>query len=187
MAHSAPPSTPPRRKLEVVLGIVGLLVGVALFALTVVALNHPKGQSAAEATATNPSASRPATNTSRPVTSPAVPSRSAAPSSSGSGAGPTTSAAGVARLPLIVLNNTSSTSADQAAARFQAGGWTVTDTSTFSGDILSTCVYYDANAPGAQQAAAALQEQFPAIKRVKPKFDGLPSGPLVVVLTSDYS
>ena len=91
------------------------------------------------------------------------------------------------RLPLIVLNNDSATSASDAAQRFQAGGWTVSDTSTFSGDILNTAVYYDPNTPGAEAAATALQQQFPAIKRVKEKFEGLPSGPLVVILDSDYS
>ncbi len=29
--------------------------------------------------------------------------------------------------------------------------------------------------------------QFPAIKRVVAKFSGLPAGPIVVVLTTDYS
>ena len=36
-------------------------------------------------------------------------------------------------------------------------------------------------------AAQALQPQFPAIKRSKPKFAELPAGPVVVVLTPDYS
>jgi hypothetical protein len=40
---------------------------------------------------------------------------------------------------------------------------------------------------GAQASAQALRAQFPAIKRVEPKFGSLPAGPIVVVLTSDYS
>jgi len=32
-----------------------------------------------------------------------------------------------------------------------------------------------------------LQQQFPAIKRVKERFAELPPGPIVIVLTSDYS
>jgi hypothetical protein len=95
--------------------------------------------------------------------------------------------AGSGKLPLIVLNNTSNTSAGVAADRFSQAGWTVTDTSTFEGDILSTAAYYDPNVAGAQAAATELQQEFPAIHRVKPKFDGLPDGPIVVVLTSDYS
>ena len=40
---------------------------------------------------------------------------------------------------------------------------------------------------GLSAAATALQAQFPAIKRVVAKFSGLPAGPIIVVLTSDYS
>jgi len=94
---------------------------------------------------------------------------------------------GSGKLPLIVLNNTSDTPAGVAADRFRQAGWTVTDISTFEGAILSTAAYYDPNVSGADSAAKELQQQFPAIHRVKPKFDGLPEGPIVVVLTSDYS
>ncbi|UQX89103.1 hypothetical protein M6D93_03650 [Jatrophihabitans telluris] len=69
----------------------------------------------------------------------------------------------------------------------KSAGWTATNGGAFQGDILSTAVYYDPNVTGAQQAAIALQAQFPAIKRVKQKFSGLPQGALVLVLTSDYS
>ena len=77
--------------------------------------------------------------------------------------------------------------AETAKQRFEAGGWTVTSTDNFSNDILSTCAYYDPTDPANQQAALALQQQFPAIKRVKERFPELPAGPIVVVLTSDYS
>jgi hypothetical protein len=87
-----------------------------------------------------------------------------------------------------VLNNTGRANlATTAAQRFTAAGWTVTTTGDFSGGILSTAAYYDANIAGAQDAALALQQQFPAIKRVKERFSGLPQGPIVVVLTTDYS
>jgi hypothetical protein len=89
---------------------------------------------------------------------------------------------------LIVLNSTSKSGlAETAAARFKAGGWTVSSTGNLVNNIISTCAYYDPNVPNAQAAATALQVQFPAIKRVVAKFDGLPAGPVVVVLTSDYS
>jgi hypothetical protein len=88
----------------------------------------------------------------------------------------------------VVLNNTSKTGlADTASARFTAGGWTVTSTGNLANDILSTCAYYDPNTANAQAAATALMAQFPAIKRVVAKFSGLPAGPIVVVLTNDYS
>jgi hypothetical protein len=91
-------------------------------------------------------------------------------------------------VPLIVLNNTTiSGLAKQAAARFESGGWTVTKYDNYQNDILSTCAYYDPSNPQAESAARALQEQYPTIKRVKPRFAELPEGPVVVVLTPDYS
>ena len=63
----------------------------------------------------------------------------------------------------------------------------MTSTGNLTNNIVSTCAYYDPATPGAQAAAQALQTQFPTIKRVVPKFAELPAGPVVVVLTSDYS
>ncbi len=98
------------------------------------------------------------------------------------------SAAVVNSVPLIVLNNTNRNGlAETAAASFRAGGWTVTSTGNLNNSILSTCAYYDTSDPADHVAAAALQAQFPAIKRIEPKFSGLPAGPVIVVLTTDYS
>jgi hypothetical protein len=73
-----------------------------------------------------------------------------------------------------------------AAAQFTAGGWTVTRSGNYTNNIISTCAYYDPSVTGAQTSAEALQRQFPKILRVKARFAQLPSGPIVVVLTSDY-
>ena len=140
------------------------------------ALNHPHGQQAASAaepprSSTAPASKHPSSPTGRSSESAA----SAAPP------------AATGKLPLVVLNNTSDTPASVAADRFRQQGWSVTDTSTFEGDILSTAAYFDPDVPGAETAATELQREFPAIQRVKPKFDGLPDGPIVVILTSDYS
>jgi hypothetical protein len=87
-----------------------------------------------------------------------------------------------------VLNNTSTADlAGTAQQRFQGAGWTVTYVGNIVNDILSTCAYYDPSDPENEQAALELQREFPAIKRVKEKFPELPSGPVVVVLTNDYS
>jgi LytR cell envelope-related transcriptional attenuator len=93
-----------------------------------------------------------------------------------------------------VLNNTSTANlAQQAAQRFESGGWTITMYGDYQNDISSTCAYYDPAQPGAKAAAEALQAQYPEIKRVEPRFtpdagsQPLPTGPVVVVLTSDYS
>jgi len=114
-----------------------------------------------------------------------------APSPTGSAAGQVTGLAAPgspASTPLVVLDNTGRPAeARFATERFEAGGWTVTDTSTFDGDILSTAAYYDPGVPGSRAAAEALQAQFPEIQRVRPKFDGLGSGAVIVILTYDYS
>ena len=197
MAHTAPP-TPIRRRLELLFGVVLLLVGVSVAAIAVVALNDPQGQQAgaSETFRAAGSSSAPATRSSAASSSTA--SAGTASSSTGSSGTSSTDGASSAgglsgstseagKLPLIVLNNTSDTPAGVAADRFRQAGWTVTDISTFDGGILSTAAYYDPNVSGAESAANELQQQFPAIHRVKPKFDGLPDGPIVIVLTSDYS
>jgi hypothetical protein len=87
-----------------------------------------------------------------------------------------------------VLNNTAGAGAqDVAKQEFQQGGWTVSSVGTLDNQILSTCVYYDPANPGALAAAERLQQQFPAIKRIAPRFAELPPGPLIVVLTSDFA
>ncbi|MFL6161296.1 MAG: LytR C-terminal domain-containing protein [Jatrophihabitantaceae bacterium] len=183
MAHIAPPA-PSRRRLEFGFGVLLLLIGSLVAVLAVVALDHPPAQQA------NASETYPVDNSARVPGSASV---SATPPATGtatpseSNASPSNSAAGSGKLPLIVLNNTSDTPAGVAADRFRNAGWTVTDISTFDGDILSTAAYFDPEVAGASAAATELQREFPAIQRVKPKFQGLPEGPVVVVLTSDYS
>jgi hypothetical protein len=89
---------------------------------------------------------------------------------------------------LIVLNNTSASYvAEVAAGRFRQGGWTVTSTGRLPGEIVSTVAYYDPEVSGAHKAAQDLAAQYPEIQRVRPRFAELPQGPIVVVLTSDYS
>jgi hypothetical protein len=90
-------------------------------------------------------------------------------------------------MPLVVLNDTTIAGlANQASQSFQSGGWTVKQIGNLQNSILSTCAYYDPAVPGAHASALLLQHQFPAIKRVKPRFPELPSAPIVVVLTPDY-
>ena len=108
------------------------------------------------------------------------------PSSASSGS----SADLIGALPLVVLNDTEITGlAAGAAQRFENGGWTATygNLPPDVSDILSTCAYFDPSVANAKAVARALQAQYPTIKRVKPKFEGLPAGPIVVVLTPDYS
>jgi hypothetical protein len=102
---------------------------------------------------------------------------------------PSSAAVRRAALPLIVLNNSGTVGlAERAEQQFTSGGWRVSATEdNYVNRILSTAAYYDPAVPMAKPVALLLQQQFPAIKRVVPKFEGLPAGPIVVVLTTDYS
>ena len=162
-----------RQRRERITGVALAVLGVVVLVISIYALRQPsqKGQQAGSTTA------RPKHSTS------SSPKKSATPKTSASSA---PSVAG--KLPLVVLNNTTIAGlASQAKATFVAGGWQVSSVGNLQNNIISTCAYYDPNTAGAQQAAEALMRQFPAIKRTAPKFDGLPPGPIVVVLTPDYT
>src|SRR6185437_1924410 len=111
MAHSAPPPSKPRRRLEPILGVLLVVVGVAVAALAVTALSYPSGRLAARASQSITSASAASHSASSPAPSPSESRVSASSSPAGGG-----------RLPLIVLNNTSEVSASAAAQRFEQGG-----------------------------------------------------------------
>ena len=154
--------------------------------VAIIALREPKGHVAAQVTASNAgqqtSKGLSAKNSSKPSSSKSRTAREGNSRSSSSAAGSAKS------VPLIVLNNTTVTGlAEQAAQKFEDGGWTVTRFGNYQNDILSTCAYYDPSVSGAKKAARELQRDFPAIKRVKERFPELPDGPVVVVLTPDYS
>ena len=179
MSHLAPRS-PGRWRIDRAVGVVLTIVGLGVAAVALIALQRPGGRQASSETG--------------PVTAsaPASAARSARPSS----ARPRTTPAHVtppapalaSPLPLIVLNNTASAGAQNVAQQeFEKAGWTVSYVSTLDNQILSTCVYYDPAIPNALAAARRLQQQFPTIKRVVPRFAELPPGPLVVVLTSDFA
>jgi len=167
-------------------GIAVAVLGVAVLVVAIIALRHPQGHTArAGAPTASPTRN---TVTARPSSSSAAPSTPApsTPSSPSTSASPSVPAGG--KVPLIVLNQTSTIGlAAKAGATFQAGGWTVTSVGSLRNDVISTTAYYDPTVAGAQAAAEALQVQFPAVKRVLPKFAELPAGTIVVVLTSDYA
>jgi hypothetical protein len=164
-----------------VAGILIAVLGVVVLIVAIIALRNPKhaGTTAGSDTRTvTPSAPR-TTHAASPSHRPT--SSTATPSSPSSGA--------IGSKPLVVLNNTTTPNlARDAAQRFERGGWKITSyDENYRNDILSTAAYYDPDVPGAKAAATALQRQFPTIKRVVPKFAGLPDGPVVVVLTTDYA
>jgi hypothetical protein len=180
---SREPPPPNRRRIDRISGSVLAVLGIAVAVVALIALRHPNGRQA------KPVALRTSTSTvtATPPTSTKTVTKSPSPSKHPTTASGSSTSTGHP-IPLVVLNSTTTTGlAETAKQRFEQGGWTVTSTNNIVNDILSTCAYYDPNTPGAQQAAEQLQQQFPAIKRVKEKFSDLPAGPIVVVLTRDYS
>ena len=168
-----------------------------MLVVAVFAIRNPRsgtGSPAADQTssATSPSSSR-SSGSARSAGSSSVPLKSVSPSqvlsiSSSPGSSGSLTLAQAKQVPLVVLNNTTvSGLAAQAAQRFRSAGWTVTSYGNLQNDILSTCAYYDPSVPDAKAAARVLKHEFPTIKRVRPKFAQLPAGPIVVVLTPDYS
>ncbi len=173
-----------RKRRERLAGIALAALGIAVLVIAVIALQHPgnRGTAAGTITRTIPPPSPPSTVLNPPTLSPSTARTTTRTSTSA----PTTAPAN--RLPLVVLNNTTVHGlAQQAKARFESGGWTVSTTGNLTNDIISTCAYYDPAVPGAKQVAQELRAQFPTIKRVEPKFGSLPPGPIVVVLTPGYS
>jgi hypothetical protein len=174
-----------RQHRERLAGTVLALLGVVVLVVAVFALHNPKGKVAAAGNSVSASPTRTITRAASESKSSKPPKSSSKASSKVASSSATDSAHAV---PLIVLNNTTvSGLAKQAAQRFESGGWTVTHFDNYQNTIISTCAYYDPNDATARSAAEALQQQFPTIKRVEPKFPELPSGPVVVVLTVDYS
>lgn len=106
------------------------------------------------------------------------------------GAGPGPAASGAGRptsrvVPVTVLNNSHRTGlADRAAVRFERGGWPVSLTGNFRGQIPVTTVYYD---PGLEASARAFAAAFDGIVRVRPRFATLPARGVVVVLTREFA
>lgn len=166
-----------RHQRERIAGILVVCLGLVVLAIAVIALREPNGHVSGSG-ATNVANG---STSNQPSQSPSTPTGSASTDQSPS---PTDLKA----VPLVVLNNSSVVGlAAQAAHQFENGGWKVTRIDDLQNEILSPCAYYDPSAENARAAAKALQRQFPGIDRVKPKFPQLPSGPIVVVLTADYT
>jgi hypothetical protein len=174
-------------------GVVIAVLGIAVLVVAFIALRHPKQASTVAGSDTRtstPSVSTSASHSPTPTKSRTSSAASHSPSPSHS-----TKSTTLRTVPLIVLNDTTTPNlARDAAQRFEGGGWNVTTyDENFHNTISSTAAYYDPSVNGAKKAAEALQKQYPTIKRVVPRFapatggDPLPSGPVVVVLTSDYS
>jgi hypothetical protein len=176
--HGAPVS-PVRALAGAAVAVAGVLLGIGALLW---ATDAPKGSPALEQTQAQASLVSPAPSPSE-LTSPSpeptmvVP----APLTSPAAASP---AAAAPKLALTVLNNSNVNQlAHRAAAKYHAKGWPIKLEGAFRGRIPVTTVYY---APGQLPSAELLQEEFPAIQRVRPRFSTLPGSGLTVVLTRDY-
>lgn len=90
-----------------------------------------------------------------------------------------------AKLPVMVLNNSRRTHlAAHVATELAAKGWPIRKTGNFTGRIRATTIYY---APGQRAAAERLAHEFGQIRRVEPRFRGLPGTGLTLVVTRDWS
>jgi hypothetical protein len=173
-------------------GVGVVVLGVVVLVVALFALREPKGHvSSATGTQRIRTVLSTVTNTPRASSSTASSTAPSSATTSSRSPSPKTSsstATGVKAVPLIVLNNTSIPDlARNAAQKLRSDGWTVTNFDSFSNNIISTCAYFDPSVAGARAAADALRNQYPWIKRAKARFPELPSGPVVVVLTRDFS
>jgi hypothetical protein len=138
------------------------------------------------AVAEQPASSRttPSTTPSSTATTAAASTRSAPPVSEPP-ATQTPAQTEAARLPVTVLNNSRVHHlASRVAAQLAAHGWPIRKTGNFTGRVIATTAYYG---PGQRAAAERLAHEFGQIRRVEPRFRGLPGSGLTLVVTRDWS
>jgi hypothetical protein len=173
--------------MDRLVGVLLALIGVAVAIVALIALQRPGGRQAGRVSAT---VTVPRSSPSGPVGSArsTTPARSSTPPTSTSSTSASTPRAAADSLPIVVLNNSARSGAENVAKQqIEEGGWTVSSVGTLDDRILSTCLYYDPSNATDLAEAQRLQQQFSGIKRIAPKFSGLPAGPLVLVLTSDFT
>lgn len=124
-----------------------------------------------------PTLPRPAAGIPAQPTATATPSRTALP-------GPISTPGAVAKVPVVVLNQTTTTGlAAVFRAQLRAGGWKVPAIGDFRGNVPATTVYYP---PGLKAAAKALMAQFFQVGRIRPAFAGISATQLTVILGKDF-
>lgn len=193
----APPANPPdqqqaaggrgRALAGAALAVAGVVLGVGALLL----FRHGDQGSPVVATPPAGAISTPAVP-SAAVSTPAVPASPQSGSEPIPGNAPPTaaivppaSASPVAPIvPVSVLNNSRIRGlADRGATRYRQAGWPVARTGNYSGGtIATTSVYYPS---GGQASAERFARQF-GINRIVPRFPGLPTTGMTVILTRDY-
>lgn len=98
---------------------------------------------------------------------------------------PATQQPAVAKVPVTVLNNSRKAGlAHQVADEVRAKGWPIASVGNFTGRVAETTVYY---APGQLAQARELASEFAQIRRIAPRFAGLPGRGLTLVVTRDWT
>ena len=161
---------------------------VAVIVVLLVLNNRPSPSGPAPGAVTERPASARITESPTPTTSPS-PSSSrssvAAPPATEPPATQSAAPTAAALLPVTVLNNSRiSHLAARVAADLRAHGWPVRKTGNFTGRVRATTVYY---APGQRASAERLARAFAQIRRVEPRFAGLPGHGLTLVVTRDWT
>jgi cytoskeletal protein RodZ len=185
------------RRLLPPLGAVCSVVLVIVLLLFLNSRSSPPG--AGPAIQAPPSTSASASASASPSASPSIPastSPSAAASSAPAGSAsptapappvsqpPATAQPVVAKVPVTVLNNSRRTGlGHEVAAQVHAKGWPIAAVGNYRGRLAATTVYY---APGQLAQARELAREFPEIRRVEPRFAGLPGHGLTLVVTRDW-
>jgi hypothetical protein len=176
---------------ESVRRMVPPLAAVSAIVLVIVALlvlNRPAHHGVGAGPAVHPGPTHSSSKPERtaPPTTPS-PTPSASPSAHRTVPVPQPSATAkpaVAKAPVTVLNNSRRAGlAHRAAAQVAGGGWPIADVGNFTGRIPVSTVYY---ARGQARVAQSLAHQFPAVRRVLPRFSGLPGSGLTLVVTRDW-
>jgi hypothetical protein len=87
-------------------------------------------------------------------------------------------------LPVSVLNNSRRSGlAHEAADQVAAHGWPIAKVGNFTGRVPISTLYY---APGQLDSAQRLAHLMPAIQRVRPRFSGLPTTGLTLIVTREW-
>ena len=73
--------------------------------------------------------------------------------------------------------------AHTVAAQVAAKGWPVAKVGNFTGRVPISTLYY---APGQLASAQQLAKAIPSIQRVRPRFSGLPTPGLTLVVTREW-
>lgn len=201
MSEELPPIGPTshRRDLPLARRLLMPLGAVATVVLVVVALlylngGRHTGTDGAVITSTHQTSTRAAPTTVAPSPTPSAvvtpsPVPSPTPAATHSTAAPPAPTPVPARsttetapmYAVTVLNNSRVQDlGHKVAAEVHAKGWPIADVGNYSGRIAETTVYY---APGQYASAQRLASEFSSIKRVLPRFDGLPGHGLTLVVT----